>query len=324
MEIKLFIKFGKYVGITLIALLVFTFVWTAFEKMDEFIGSSVPFQRAIEVCALTVAGVLTSLVCYSISIASFLAFRRIKEKGISSFFKTLLMGLVLIIPLSAGIYFYDWNIRPKITMQSAECLLKIRLSSYPNEIGDTDLLLDMKTALSNVPGTSSRNRILLQTDSLKVERYERIDTCEQMLAMLPDSMAAEAYNAYMLKDMGVTYQCAPSTIAITDSLVYLQNVSLYQEAILLNENKTSLEKYTLQNYVRTINTLWLYVAYLMFALLGYILRYKPIRKILAVLAVLIIALYGLHEVTDYGRKYAQSVSNTVRMAKESLRKHNAN
>jgi len=88
METKVIIKFVKYALLTLGVVLVIALLGGGYYKMEEFISSSTPFARAAALMALIAAGTLPSLICYSVSVAAFLAFRKIADKGIAAFGKT--------------------------------------------------------------------------------------------------------------------------------------------------------------------------------------------------------------------------------------------
>lgn len=309
METKVIIKFIKYTLLTLGAVLVLALLGGAYYKMEEFISSSTSFVRVAALTALIVAGTLPSLICYSVSVAAFLAFRKVADKGIATFGKTLLAGLAIIIPLSAGIYFYDWNVQRAITKQAAIYMLEMRLSDFPQEIGEEPLFSDTDTdqMFADTPGMLSRARIHQVTDSLQTQYYELRDTCQQMLASLPDTMAMEAYRSYNLEELGVEYQYAAHPTANADSLEYVQNSLLYEQTLDLYGTSNTLTRYTFEYYKRNLSTWWLLVAYLLFAGAGYLLRYKPVKKVLAVVAVLILAMYAFQEITSYGKTYTKNI-----------------
>ena len=59
---------------------------------------------------------------------------------------------------------------------------------------------------------------------------------------------------------------------------------------------------------RTLNTGYIYIAYILFAFLGYLLRFKPIKKILAVFAILIVAAWIYHEINSIVQEYAKKLN----------------
>ena len=54
--------------------------------------------------------------------------------------------------------------------------------------------------------------------------------------------------------------------------------------------------------------MYIYIAYILFAFLGYLLRFKPIKKILAVFAILIVAAWIYHEINSIVQGYAKKLN----------------
>ncbi|MCD8181786.1 MAG: hypothetical protein LUE99_00395 [Bacteroides sp.] len=304
-----FNKFGKYFAITFLIVFTVAFIWAANNKMDELIA--LPVSRILSICTLLVLAILTSLVCYSLSVATFLTFWNMNNQKWSDFFRSFAIGLIIVVPLSAGVYYYDWHVQAQLTTASTRNLIEMKEYGLPEEI-ENKFSIDIEQFLSELPGTLPKDKLLFRLDSLKAVYRTDADTCSRMLSCLPDSMAAEAYRAYRLEDLGIAYQCATTSTAGKDSLEFVQQSLLYQQALKLMETSKSLQRYAFEKYSRTMNTAWIYIAYILFAFSGYMLRHKPLRKILGVLAVLIISAYIFQEFSAYAKiqaKKVQSVAN---------------
>lgn len=70
---------------------------------------------------------------------------------------------------------------------------------------------------------------------------------------------------------------------------------------------TELQRYRKEFYGRPLNTMSIYIMYLISALTGYLLRYKPIKKILAILAILIVTAYIFNDINSIIKVHAQKV-----------------
>ena len=67
-------------------------------------------------------------------------------------------------------------------------------------------------------------------------------------------------------------------------------------------------RHRLEYFGRTLNIVYIYIAYILFAFLGYLLRFKPIKKILAVFAILIVAAWIYHEINSIVQEYAKKLN----------------
>lgn len=75
-------------------------------------------KEALDFCAQLGLAAFTSLIPYSLSVATFLVFWAMDREKWTSFFRTLAIGLVLVLPLSAMTYYYDWFVRPQMMVIS--------------------------------------------------------------------------------------------------------------------------------------------------------------------------------------------------------------
>lgn len=107
--------------------------------------------------------------------------------------------------------------------------------------------------------------------------------------------------------MGIAYQYAEHPAADKDSLMFIQQTVLYQRAIQAWETLKELLRHREAYFDRSLNTACIYIAYLLFALLSYLLRYKPIKKILTVFAMLIAAAWIYHEIDTLVQARAKKI-----------------
>lgn len=310
---RTFRKFGKYFAVTLPIVLVFAFLGVMQNRVGEFLSEALPLSKMLSFCGLLVLGVLTSLVCYSTSVATFLAFWRMNDQGWKYFFRSLYLGLIIIVPLSAGIYFYEWYIGPRIAAASAERFVEVKQYGIPEEIG-FEYGINLDQFVNDMPRTLPKSKVELRLDSLGAAFQAGVDTCGQMLSCLPDSFATQAYQSYALEELGVTYQFAAVPSVSQDSIKVIGGVLLYEQATRLMNTSTALQQYVILYYERIVNMIGLYLSYFLFALLGYLLRYKPLAKILGVLVVLIISVFVFRELSSYGEAYAKKVQSTLKDA----------
>ena len=161
---------------------------------------------------------------------------------------------------------------------------------------------------SKKPMSMSKTKLAAQIDSLETSFQADIDTCGLLLSTLPDTLASQAYDSYRLKEIGVVYQYAVHPAANKDSLMFIAHSELYQHAIGAWETSNELQRHKQEYFGRTLNTGCIYIAYILLAFLGYLLRYKPIKKILAVFAILIVAAWIYHEINSLVQGYAKKLN----------------
>lgn len=153
-----------------------------------------------------------------------------------------------------------------------------------------------------------KTKLIAQIDSLETSFQADIDTCGLLLSLLPDTLASKAYDSYRLREIGVVYQDAVHPVANEDSLRFIAHTELYQHAIGAWETSNELQRHRLEYFGRTLNIVYIYIAYILFAFLGYLLRFKPIKKILAVFAILIVAAWIYHEINSIVQEYAKKLN----------------
>lgn len=222
------------------------------------------------------------------------------------FFRTLAIGLILVLPLSAMTYYYDWFVRPQMMVISV--IKKVEMKqSYPQSLADK-YGVSMEQILNKKPMSMSKTKLTAQIDSLETSFQADIDTCGLLLSMLPDTLASKAYDCYRLERIGVVYQYAVHPTASEDSLIYVAHTELYQHAFGAWKISNELQRHKQEYFGRTLNTGCIYIAYILFAFLGYLFRFKPIKKILAVFAVLIVAAWIYNEINSIVQGYAKKLN----------------
>jgi hypothetical protein len=263
-------------------------------------------KEALDFCAQLGLAAFTSLIPYSLSVATFLVFWAMDREKWTSFFRTLAIGLVLVLPLSAMTYYYDWFVRPQMMVISV--IKKVEMKqSYPQSLADK-YGVSMEQILNKKPMSMSKTKLITQIDSLETSFQGDIDTCGLLLSILPDTLASKAYDSYRLKEIGVEYQYAVHPAANEDSLMFITHSELYQHAIGAWETLNELQRHKQEYFGRTLNTGCIYIGYILFAFLGYLLRYKPIKKILAVFAILIVAAWIYREINSIVQGYAKKLN----------------
>lgn len=256
---------------------------------------------------------ITALVTYSIGIAALFAFDAMKIQTWKEFAHKLAIGLILIIPLSVFVYSCDWFVYPE--MKKTFTIMQLEIgTSYPEELAEKNGI-NKEEILDGLPSVMPRSILITKLDSIKSSFRANADTCEMYLSALPDSMAIKAYNSYQLRSMGIDYYCASQPIANVDSLRVIQEQLLYQYTLKAWYTSAEIRTYSKEYSNRTINALCIYLSYFLSALIAYLLRrYKPVKKLLAVLAIVIVFFYMFNQVGAIVQKYAektQSISKKV-------------
>lgn len=299
-------KISKYFAITFIIVLVCGFIGIVIKEVEKGTFYDLPTKEALSFCVQLGLAAWTALIPYSLSVAAFLTFWAMNSEKWTNFFRALATGLVLVLPLSAMTYYYDWFIRPQNMVVSAGKLIEMK-KTYPQSLADK-FGIDKEEVLNNMPMTMSKTKLVVRMDSLETSFQADADTCGQLLSILPDTLASEAYESYRLKEMGVAYQYSVHPAAGEDSLMFIQNTVLYQRAIRSWDTLTELQRHRKECLDRTLNTVCIYFTYLLFAFTGYLLRYKPIKKILAVFAMLIVAAWIYHEISSIVQTHTRKVN----------------
>ena len=307
-------KLGKYFLITFAITLVCAFI--AFANLYGDIGNDAfdvfEPRKAWRYCFILGAMSLTALATYSLGIATLLAFGKLRIRTWGEFARRWAVGLLLVIPLSALVYACDWFVYPPLKKTFTLMTLETKFD-YPQEIADR-YDISKSEILENMPMVMPKEKIDFTLDSLKLSFNAHADTCRMHLYALPDTMAAEAYNSYHLGAMGIEYGCSPQPAASEDSLRYLQKILLYRYADQAWDAQNEIQQLAKECSKRTNHTIGLYLSYLLSALVVFLLRYKAIKKILAITAVLIVLSYAFKQVGELVEEYAQdtrSISKKV-------------
>ena len=259
-------KLSKYFIITLAIMFVCSFVVLVdkFHKIEYDVFDVLETDKALKYFFILGVTAFTVSVVNSIGIAALFAFNKLKVQTWKEFVCKLGTGLLLVIPLSAMVYIDNNS----------------TYHSYFNSIKN------------DMPMLISKARLTYKLDSLKNAFDAATDTCRMYLSMLPDTMAAEASNKYRLGSMGVELTCASQPTTSKDSLIYIQKVLLYQYADEAWDTQAEIRELANEYSIRTRYTAGLYISYILSALVIFLFRrYNPIKKILAVLAILIVLSY---------------------------------
>lgn len=310
MNIKHLKKLSLYFVIVLAIVLVCGFTGLVIKEADKGTFYDLATPEALSLCLQLGLVACTALIPYSLSVAAFLSFWAMSDEKWTGFFRNTAIGLVLVLPLSAMTYYYDWFVRPETKAAYAVKAVEIK-QTYPQDLVDT-FRIDPEKILYDMPMVMPKAKLIARIDSLKASFEADVDTCGLLLSMLPDTLASAAYDSYQLETMGVAYQYAAHPAVGEDSLMFIAHTELYRHAITAWETSSALQRHQEEYSGRTVNTLSIYIVYILFALLGYLLRYKPMKKILMVVAVGIAALWVYHEIGAIVQKHAKEASRVSR------------
>lgn len=303
-------KLSKYFIISLAILFVCSFVVLVDKshKIENDVFDVLETYKALKYFFILGASAFTASVAYSMGIAALFAFDKLKVQTWKDFARKLAAGLLLVIPLSAMVYYCDWFVYPQMKKEYVRLKLEMK-DNVPRDIDNNRTYhAYFNTIKNDMPMLISKARLTYKLDSLKNAFDAATDTCSMYLSMLPDTMAAEASNKYRLGSMGVELTCASQPTTSKDSLIYIQKVLLYQYADEAWDTQAEIRELTNEYSIRTCHTICLYISYILCALVIFLLRrYNPIRKILAVLAVLIVLSY-MYKV--FGEVVKESIEDT--------------
>ena len=287
-------KLSKYFIITLAIMFVCSFVVLVdkFYKVENNVFGVLETYKALKYFFILGTTAFTASVAYSIGIAALFAFNKLKVQTWKEFAPKLATGLLLVIPLSAMVYYFDWFVYPQMKKEYV-CLKLEMTDNVPRDIDDNSTYhVYFNTIKNDMPMLISKARLTYKLDSLKNIFDAATDTCSMYLSMLPDTMAVEASNKYQLGSMGIEFTCASQPTTSKDSLIYIQKVLLYQYADEAWDTQAEIRELANEYSIRTRYTVCLYISYILSALVIFLFRrYNPIKKILAVLAILIVLSY---------------------------------
>ena len=135
MNMKHFKKFCKYFIAIFSIAAVCGFTGLVIKEADNGTFYDLDTKEALGFCVQLGLTALTSLIPYSLSVATFLVFWAMDREKWSVFFRTLAIGLILVLPLSAMTYYYDWFVRPQMMVISV--IKKVEMKqSYPQSLAD--------------------------------------------------------------------------------------------------------------------------------------------------------------------------------------------
>ena len=200
-------KLCEYFAVAFPIVLVCGFIGLVIKEVDRGTFYDLDTSEALVFCLQLGMTTFTALIPYSLSIATFLSFWTMKGEKWTDFFRALAIGLLLVLPLSAMTYYYDWSMRPQAMAESAWKIIDRRMS-YPRELTDK-YGITKADVLNKMPETMPETKLVARMDSLNASFQADTDTCGQLLSILPDTLASEAYGIYRLEEMGIAYYCCP-------------------------------------------------------------------------------------------------------------------
>ena len=128
-------KLSKYFIIALTILFVCSFVVLVdkFHKIENDVFDVLETYKALKYFFILGASAFTASVAYSIGIAALFAFDKQKVQTWKDFARKLGIGLLLVIPLSAMVYYYDWFVYPQMKKEYV-CLKLEMTDNVPRDI----------------------------------------------------------------------------------------------------------------------------------------------------------------------------------------------
>ena len=109
-------KLSKYFIIPLAIMFVCSFVVLVdkFHKIEYNVFDVLETYKALKYFFILGVTAFTASVAYSIGIAALFAFNKLKVQTWKEFVRKLAAGLLLVIPLSAMVYYCDWFVYPQM------------------------------------------------------------------------------------------------------------------------------------------------------------------------------------------------------------------
>lgn len=190
-------KLSIYFVIILAIVLVCGFTVLVIKEVDKGTFYDLATSEALAFCLQLGMAAFTALIPYSLSIATFLSFWAMNDEKWTGFLRNWVIGLVLVLPLSAMTYYYDWFIRPQTMAASVDKIIEIK-QTYPQSLADK-FSIDPEEILHNIPMVMPKTKLIAQTDSLETSFLADIDTCGLLLSMLPDTLASKPMTAISWK-----------------------------------------------------------------------------------------------------------------------------
>lgn len=117
-----------------------------------------PTEEALGFCVQLGLTAFTSLIPYSLSVATFLVFWAMDREKWTGFFRTLAIGLILVLPLSAMTYYYDWFVRPQMMVISVGKIVDMN-HSYPRSLADK-YGISIEQILNKKPMSMSKTKLI--------------------------------------------------------------------------------------------------------------------------------------------------------------------
>lgn len=256
--------------------------------------------------AVTCFGLLSMLIltphilCYSVSIGAFMAFRKLADKR---FLAAIISGLVIVIPMAVSIGCYNNMVQPSLTAKSLSIMWDVKMNLSPHySVGDNFITAD-RDLMNSTPSTTSASVLSSRLDSLQYAADEIRVECGKLLTQLPDTMSRSAYESYRLKQMGVNYQYTVDAINNADVLNEIQQTRLYDAASRLSETLHAYGRLRSESLRRITTAIWFLICYLIFATIGYCVRKCPIKKMVLVIASAIISIAFINGVLELIRRF---------------------
>lgn len=286
--------------ITFIAAILLAGCYALIHYADVFIEHSASTSAVTGFGLLSMLSLTPMILCYSVSIGAFMAFRKLAD---NRYLSVIIPGLVIIIPMAVSIGCYDNMVRPSLIAKSASIMWDVKMNLSPRYWVEDHFVSDDLDFMNRTPSTTSASVLSSRLDSLQYAADEIRVECSKLLAQLPDTMSRSAYEAYRLEPMGVNYQYAVDATTEVDALNEIQRTELYEAASRLSAMLYDYGMLRSESLQRMTTALWFVICYLIFATIGYCVCKCPIKKTVLIIASAIVSMAFIGGVLDLTRRF---------------------
>lgn len=305
-------RFWKYFIIIFLVTALTHFAYILATYSPDFYPLSI--DKGLYIALLGALLALPSSLCMAISVAIFVGFRSANFSSTVDFVKTFALTAGCFLVLAGGFYVYNYTLRPRLYLESISSLWQIKTGSFhPTSIEDGDSSGFSNPDFENtMPAAFSYQKLHFKIDSLSNAQREHIQESNRLLNQLPKEKADEAYESYKMELLGVEYGYATATNLDPDSIMYIQQYTLYKEAQSLADTYAELVQYKIEYYKRWIDPVSLFLTFFIFAMVGYCSRNKSMNKIFGILAIIIVAVAMFLSISAYTQSVMLNMKRDVR------------
>jgi lipopolysaccharide export LptBFGC system permease protein LptF len=199
-------------------------------------------------------------------IASIFAFRYYSNTQILSFRKELISSSIIVIGLSLLYFGFNNWILPKSNLKMRTLLYTLRITPPGEEIQPIDK--DYMDLFKTNQAMMTIKDISLKIDTFDIQFNKYRHQCDSVIAILPDSIAKEKFDALGLKDYGINFSSSEEdTLSERDVRYAIRYLKTYQ--INLEQKLERKQKYVREKTVRIILPIELILLFIIGASFGF-------------------------------------------------------